>query len=155
MHRDCKDKIREVAGEALQRLVKFLGPMYAAQGESLRSKAAAALGNLATDSDVNAQAIAQLGEPSLADCGPGLFEHVRYHVCKNKLTEVILRNAHLDVTSAQGLNSVCRSDAKVSSSGSETLSRESFCWSRYWKGLWHCPYNPKSRSPILPTCRRH
>ena len=69
MHRDCKDKIREVAGEALQRLVKFLGPMYAALGESLRSKAAAALGNLATDSDVNAQAIAQLGEPSIADLG--------------------------------------------------------------------------------------
>lgn len=59
--RDCKDKIREVAGEALLRLIKFLGPMYAAQGESLRTKAAAALANLATDCAVNAKAIAQLG----------------------------------------------------------------------------------------------
>lgn len=50
-----------MAGEALLRLVKFLGPMYAAQGESLRTKAAAALSNLATDNDVNAKAIAQLG----------------------------------------------------------------------------------------------
>lgn len=50
-----------MAGEALLRLIKFLGPMYAAQGESLRTKAAAALTNLATDSDVNAKAIAQLG----------------------------------------------------------------------------------------------
>ena len=72
MHRDCKDKIREVAGEALQRLVKFLGPMYAAQGESLRSKAAAALGNLAADSDANAQAITQLGGPSTTDGVPSL-----------------------------------------------------------------------------------
>lgn len=62
-YRDCKDKIREVAGEALQRLIKFLGPMYAAQGESLRTKAAATLANLATDNSANAQALAQLGEP--------------------------------------------------------------------------------------------
>ena len=60
--RDCKDKIREVAGEALLRMVKFLGPMYAVQGESLRTKAAATLTNLATDNNVNAKAIAQLGE---------------------------------------------------------------------------------------------
>ena len=50
-----------MAGEALLRLVKFLGPMYAAQGESLRTKAAAALSNLATNNDANAKAIAQLG----------------------------------------------------------------------------------------------
>ena len=62
MCRDCKDKIREVAGEALLRMVKFLGPMYAVQGESLRTKAAATLTNLATDNNVNAKAIAQLGE---------------------------------------------------------------------------------------------
>lgn len=60
-HRDCKEKVREVAGEALLRLVKLLGPMYAAQGESLRSKAAATLANLATDCEENARAIAQLG----------------------------------------------------------------------------------------------
>ncbi len=61
MCRDCKDKIREVAGEALLRMVKFLGPMYAVQGESLRTKAAATLTNLATDNNVNAKTIAQLG----------------------------------------------------------------------------------------------
>lgn len=64
--RDCKDKVREVAGEALLRLVKLLGPMYAAQGESLRRKAAATLANVATDCEENARAISQLGARS---CG--------------------------------------------------------------------------------------
>lgn len=57
-----------MAGEALLRLIKFLGPMYAAQGETLRTKAAAALTNLATDSDANAKAVAQLG--GLAKASP-------------------------------------------------------------------------------------
>jgi hypothetical protein len=56
--------VREVAGEALLRLVKLLGPMYAGQGESLRSKAAATLAHLATDCEENARAIAQLGSHS-------------------------------------------------------------------------------------------
>ena len=76
MCRDCKDKIREVAGEGLLRMVKFLGPMYAVQGESLRTKAAATLTNLATDNVVNAKAIAQLGESqSLVECFDGQKEN--------------------------------------------------------------------------------
>ncbi|EIE19244.1 hypothetical protein COCSUDRAFT_83592 [Coccomyxa subellipsoidea C-169] len=58
---DCKDKVREVAGEGLMRLVRFLDPMYSDRGERLRSKAATALAHLATDNEANAQAILKLG----------------------------------------------------------------------------------------------
>ncbi len=59
--RDCKDKVREVPGECLMRLVRFLDPMYADAGEALRSKAALALAHLATGSEANAQTIVRLG----------------------------------------------------------------------------------------------
>lgn len=59
--RDCKDKVREVAGEGLMRLVRFLDPMYSDRGERLRSKAALTLAHLATDNEPNATAIMRLG----------------------------------------------------------------------------------------------
>lgn len=60
--RDCKDKVREVAGEGLMRLVRFLDPMYSDKGERLRSKAAATIAHLATENEANAEAIVRLGK---------------------------------------------------------------------------------------------
>ena len=57
--------MREVAGEGLMRLVRFLDPMYSDKGERLRSKAAAAIAHLATDNEANAEAILRHGAPSI------------------------------------------------------------------------------------------